>query len=140
MARSTLLMIEDEILLCELFADYVVTIPDVEFLGCENDGASGVAKALEAKPDIVVLDMRLPKVNGIEALHQLRAALPTTKLIVFTGTLKEETLRLAKQEGADAFVEKAQGLGELKKAILAVLAGDRFISPGVADILRDFRA
>ena len=133
-------MIEDEILLCELFTDYVTTIADVEFLGFENDGEAGIARALEQKPDVIVLDMRLPKVNGIEALHRLRSALPMAKIIVFTGTLKEETLRLAQAHGADAFVEKSHGLGELKKAIEAVLQGERYLTAGVAEILASFKA
>ncbi len=133
-------MIEDEILLCELFTDYVTTIEGVKFLGFENDGLTGIARALELQPDIVILDMRLPRLNGIEALHRLRAELPGARIIVFTGTLKEETLRLAKQEGADAFVEKSQGLGELKNAILAVLEGKGYLTVGVADILKSYRA
>lgn len=140
MAASTIFMIEDEVLLCELFTDYVTTIPNVEFLGFENDGEAGVARALELSPDVVVLDMRLPKMNGIEALHELRKGLPEAKIIVFTGTLKEETLHLAHKEGADGFVEKSHGLGELKKAIIAVIAGDRYVTAGVAEILKSFEA
>ena len=140
MANSTVFMIEDEVLLCELFTDFVHTIPGVEFLGFENDGELGIERALQLKPDIIVLDMRLPRVNGVEALHRLRAHLPETKMIVFTGTLKEETLRLASREGADGFVEKSHGLGELKKAIEAVLAGEQYVTAGVAEILKSFRA
>lgn len=140
MAASTVFMIEDEILLCELFTDYVTTIAGVEFLGFENDGEAGIARALERKPDVIVLDMRLPKVNGIEALHRLRSELPVAKIIVFTGTLKEETLRLAQSHGADAFVEKSHGLGELKKAIEAVLRGERYVTAGVAEILASFHS
>lgn len=139
MAVSTVFMIEDEILLCELFTDYVTTIKNVEFLGFENDGERGVERALQMKPDVIVLDMRLPKVNGIQALHRLRGELPSCKIIVFTGTLKEETLRLAHQHGADAFVEKSHGLGELRKAIEAVLAGEHYVTAGVAEILRSFQ-
>lgn len=140
MALKTVFMIEDEILLCELFTDYVATIPGVEFLGFENDGETGIQRALELVPDIIVLDMRLPKVNGVEALHRLRGKLPEAKIIVFTGTLKEETLRLASQEGADGFVEKSHGLGELKKAILSVMDGEQYITAGVAEILKSYRA
>jgi DNA-binding NarL/FixJ family response regulator len=138
MAKKTLLMIEDEILLGELFTDYVVTISGVEFLGFETDGEAGITRALTTRPDIIVIDMRLPKVNGIEALHRLRAELPETKMIVFTGTVKEETLRLAASEGADAFVEKSHGLGELKKAIEAVMRDERYLTAGVAEILTSF--
>jgi DNA-binding NarL/FixJ family response regulator len=140
MAVSTVFMIEDEVLLCELFNDYVTTIADVEFLGYESDGERGIERALELRPDIIVLDMRLPRVTGVEALHRLRGPLPETKIIIFTGTLKEETLRLASREGADGFVEKSHGLGELKKAIEAVMRGEQYITAGVAEILKTFRA
>lgn len=139
MPASTVFMIEDETLLCELFTDYVTTIPDVEFLGFEHDGLTGIDRSIELRPDIVILDMRLPRLNGVEALHRLREALPETRIIIFTGTLREDTLRLASKEGADGFVEKSQGLGELKNAIMAVMEGRGYVTAGVAEILRSYQ-
>ncbi len=131
-------MIEDEALLCDLFSEYVGALQDLEFIGYEKDGAAGIKKSLELKPDIIVLDIRLPEVNGIEVLTLLRRKLPDTKIVIFTGTLKEETLRLAKRHGAHAFVEKSQGLTELKKGIEAVQRDEYYYSPGVAQIMRQF--
>jgi|TARA_B110000438_G_scaffold301496_1_gene356532 DNA-binding NarL/FixJ family response regulator len=139
MAKHRLFLIEDEELLCELFTDYAVTIPEIEFLGFENDGLTGVEKAIELKPDIVVLDMRLPRTNGIEALHRLRKELGDIKIIIFTGTVKEETVHLAYSQGADAFVEKALGLAYLKEAILAVILGERYVTEGISAILKSFK-
>lgn len=135
---TRIFMIEDESLLCELFSEYVDTLPDIDFLGYEQDGAAGIKKALDLTPDIIVLDIRLPEVNGIEVLTLLRRRLPDTQIVIFTGTLKEETLRLATRHGAHAFVEKSHGLEELKRAIDAVRDGRRFFSAGVEAILRQF--
>ena len=131
-------MIEDEALLCDLFAEYVETIDGLDFLGYEQDGASGIKKALELKPNIIVLDIRLPEVNGIEVLTLLRRRLPDTKVIIFTGTLNEETLRLATRHGAHAFVEKSHGLEELKHGIEAIVRGEKFFSEGVTEIIKRF--
>ena len=139
MATKTVFLIEDEILLCELFTDYSVTIPEIEFLGFENDGQKGIDRAFELKPDIIVLDMRLPNVSGIEALRLLREKLSDVKIIVFTGTVKEETVYLAQSGGADAFVEKSCGLAYLKEAILAVIRGENYFTDGVADLLKSYR-
>lgn len=138
MQVKSIFMIEDEALLCDLFSEYVEALPNLKFIGYEKDGATGIRQALELKPDIIVLDIRLPEVNGIEVLTMLRRKLPETRIIIFTGTLKEETLRLANRHGAHAFVEKSQGLEELKRAIEAVQRGERYYSPGVAQIMRQF--
>lgn len=131
-------MIEDEALLCDLFSEYVGALPGLEFIGYEKDGATGIRRALELTPDIIVLDIRLPEVNGIEVLTMLRRKLPDTRIVIFTGTLKEETLRLANRHGAHGFVEKSQGLEELKRGIEAVQRGERYYSPGVTQIMRQF--
>lgn len=138
MDKKKIFMIEDEALLCDLFSEYIEAIPGFEFLGYEQDGAAGIRKAIELEPDIIVLDIRLPEVNGIEVLTMLRRKLPDTRIVIFTGTLKEETLRLANRHGAHAFVEKAQGLEELRSALDAVVKGERYFSPGVAQIMRQF--
>ena len=138
MSTHRLFLIEDEPLLCELFTDYAVTIPEIDFLGYESDGLTGVEKVLELKPDIVVLDMRLPRLNGIDALKRIRNELADVKIIIFTGTVKEETVQLAHSQGADAFVEKSLGLAYLKEAILAVIRGDHYVTEGISAIFRSF--
>src|SRR5690606_27414461 len=107
MQVKSIFMIEDEALLCDLFSEYVAALPGLKFIGYEKDGAAGIRRAIELMPDIIVLDIRLPEVNGIEVLTMLRRKLPDTRIIIFTGTLKEEVLRLANRHGAHAFVEKS---------------------------------
>lgn len=140
MAESkTLLIIEDEPLLCDLFAEYVKTIDGVEFLGDERDGSQAMKRCLELKPDIIILDIRLPEVNGLEILTLLRLRLPESAVIIFTGSLSEETLRITMQNGAAGYVEKSYGLDELHKAIDAAISGGKHFSPGVQRLIRNFR-
>ncbi|MCC5834628.1 MAG: response regulator transcription factor [Opitutales bacterium] len=137
--RKTLLMIEDEPLLCDLFAEYIKTIPEVEFLGDERDGSMAMKRSLELKPDIIVLDIRLPEVNGLEILTLLHRKLPETAVIIFTGSLSEETLRITLSNGALGYVEKSYGLEELHKAINAAMKGEKHYSPGVQQLMRNYR-
>lgn len=139
MSKQRVFQIEDEELFCELFTDYAVTIPEIEYLGSENDGLTGIEKAIELKPDIIILDMRLPRISGVEALHRLRSELGEVKIIIFTGTVTEETVALAHSHGANAFVEKSLGLPYLKEAILAVIRGERYVTEGISDIFKSFK-
>lgn len=134
-----LYLIEDEALLCDLFAEYVKTIPGIDYLGFSQDGSEAMRRCLELKPDMVVVDIRMPEVNGLEILTLLHRKLPGCKIILFTGTVDNESLRLAIRYGADGYVEKTYGLEELKKAIQVVLDGGKHYSPGIAKLLRNFR-
>lgn len=136
---NTLFLIEDEPLLCDLFAEYVKTMEDVEYLGDARDGSKAMKQCLELKPDIIILDIRIPEVNGLEILTLLNKKLPDSRVIIFTGSLSEETLRITLDYDAYGYVEKAYGLEELHKAIEAAAKGDKHFSPGVMDLMKQYR-
>ncbi|KAF0095769.1 MAG: response regulator receiver [Puniceicoccaceae bacterium 5H] len=138
-AKTRLYFIEDEALLCDLFAEYVKTMPEIDYLGYSQDGAEAMRRCLELEPDMVIVDIRMPEVNGLEILTLLHRKLPETKIILFTGTVDNESLRLAVRYGADGYVEKTYGLEELRKAIQIVLGGEKHYSPGIAKLLRNFK-
>jgi DNA-binding NarL/FixJ family response regulator len=137
---KTVLMIEDESMLSELFTEYVQMLPDVKYLGCCDDGAIALQRCLDLRPDVIVQDIRLPGVNGLEMLLQIRKKLPDTKVLVFSGSLDAHTVRMALDGDAHAFVEKAYGLTELNKAILEVMAGKRYYSKGAQDFVDKLKA
>ena len=137
---KTVLMIEDEGMLSELFSEYVLMLPDVKYLGCCNDGTIALKRCLELRPDVIVQDIRLPGVNGLDMLKQIRKNLPDTKVLVFSGSLDAYTVRMALEGDAHAFVEKAYGLTELNKAILEVMAGNRYYSKGAKDFVDKLKA
>ena len=137
-AKKTLFMVEDETLLCDLFAEYVELLPTVEFLGAAHNGVDAMKRILEDKPDLLVLDVRMPEMNGLEVLSLLQRKLPECRVIVFTGTIDDETLALALRYKAAAFVEKSSGLDSLRQGIESVMKGEKYYTPGVARLIRNF--
>jgi two-component system invasion response regulator UvrY len=134
----TLFLVEDEELVCELLAEFLGELEDIEFLGEARDGATAIEKCRKLKPELIILDLRLPEVSGIDVLKLLHMELPNTKVIIFTGSLSEEMLRSTLDNGAIAFVEKAYGLDELQKAIAAAIKGESYFSPSIARLIEDY--
>lgn len=137
---KTVFMVEDEVLLSDLFAEYVQMIPELKFLGSSGDGAEAMRMCLELVPDLIILDIRLPEVNGLEMLLLLRRKLPDTRIVVFSGSLDARSVRTALDCDAHGFVEKAYGLEELNKAIRLILSGERYYSAGARDYVNKLRA
>lgn len=134
----SLFLIEDEELVCELLGEFLSSEEDIEFLGEARDGATAIEKCRELKPDMIILDLRIPEVSGLDVLKIIHGELPQTKVIIFTGSLSEETLHSTLQHGALAYVEKAYGLDELQKAIEAVKQGKQYFSPSIARLVEDY--
>mgnify|MGYP000280103280 FL=1 len=135
----SLFLIEDEELVCELLAEFLSGEEDINYLGDARDGASAIRKCRELKPDMIILDLRLPEVSGLEVLKVLHQELPESKVIIFTGSLSEDTLHTTLKNGAIAYVEKAYGLEELQKAITAAKKGEQYFSPSIARLVEDYQ-
>jgi DNA-binding NarL/FixJ family response regulator len=127
-------MVEDEFLLLELFEEYVKLIPNVCYLGSCSDGHVAYDEIVKNSPDVLILDIRLPKVNGLEILRKLRVQLPEMKIIIFSGSLDPSSIKICIDTNAHGFVEKSYGLEELKKAILAVISGKIYYTEGAEKI------
>ncbi len=133
---KTLFMVEDEELIRELFSEFVQTLPDINYLGSSADGREAIARCLQLRPDILILDLRLPEIDGMEMLYLLKRKLPATKYIVFTGAYTLEMLGQALRGGVDAFTEKAGGMAELANAIQSIGKGQRYFSPTLTPSLQ----
>jgi DNA-binding NarL/FixJ family response regulator len=134
----SLFLVEDEALVSELLSEYLRGEEDIDFLGDARDGAAAIEQCRKLKPEILILDLRLPEVSGIDVLKVLHGELPDTKVIIFTGSLSEEILHKTLKYGALAYVEKAYGLDELQKAIDAVRRGEKYFSPSIARLIEDY--
>lgn len=108
---------------------------------CENlqlvcdvsDGLEAVQKAEELKPDLIILDVGLPSLNGIEAARQIRKLVPHTKILFITQESSADVVQDALRVGAQAYVLKTRAATDLVAAIEAVLEGGQFISDGLID-------
>jgi DNA-binding NarL/FixJ family response regulator len=103
-----------------------------QIVGHALDGQEAVQKAQELKPDLVVLDIGLPKLNGIEAARQIRLVSPDSKLMFLTGNDDPEVAREALGTGATGYVSKLDAAVELLSAVEAVLLGKQFVSTTLA--------
>ncbi len=106
--------------------------PGFQIVGDALDGPEAVQKAEELKPDLVVLDIGLPKLNGIEAARQIRAVSPESKILFLTGNDDPQVAREALDTGATGYVAKSDAAVELLSAVEAVLLGKQYISKRLA--------
>jgi DNA-binding NarL/FixJ family response regulator len=103
--------------------------PDFTVLGTVADGRTLVAKAIELRPDVIVMDISMPLLNGLDAGRQLRAQLPNTKLIYLTMNQDQDIVAEALRIGAAGFLIKSCDAAELLKGIRTVLSGKPYVTP-----------
>ena len=99
-----------------------------------SDGLEAIAKAQELKPDLILLDIGLPKLNGFEVTRRLRELAPSSRIVFFTLESSTEVVREALSLGACGYVAKRRAKADLLPAFTAVLEGKRFISSGLPQI------
>jgi len=112
--------------------------PHFETVGFASDGRQLVDSALRLKPDVVVLDVSMPQLNGLEAAKLIRTSLPSTKLIFLTMHTNPMYLRKALDGGASGYVLKSGVIEDLLEAIRQVLDGKTYVSAGFGqDVLEN---
>lgn len=129
-------VIEDQTAVRDMLAEFIRQIPGYEIVGTFGDGQEGLNRSLALKPDIVVLDVGLPGLNGIEVLKQLTSNLPSVKVLVFSGRGSPGNIRELLVAGAQSYVDKMDGFAEFKKALEVIAAGGTFIGPRMATAMR----
>ena len=108
-------------------------VDDVEVAGHAGDGREAVAAALSLEPDVVVMDLQMPELNGIEAVRELVAAGSSAGLLVLTMHEDDDSVFAAMRAGARGYLLKGADRAEILRAIRAVAAGEAIFGPGVAE-------
>ena len=103
-----------------------------EVVGDASDGAQAVALALDLHPDLILMDVSMPVMSGIEAAAQIRRAVPSTKLLLLTVHTEHRYVLEALRSGARGYVLKSRATSELIEAIREVLNGRIYLSPGIS--------
>ncbi len=127
MKRPRVLLADDHRLLREAFAQLLEK--DCEVVGAVADGRALLAAAAELKPDIVVLDIAMPLLNGLDAAQQLRHAMPEIKIIFLTVSEDPDLAAEAFRVGASGYLLKNSAASELFQAIQEVLKGRLYVTP-----------
>jgi DNA-binding NarL/FixJ family response regulator len=125
-----ILLAEDNELLLELTAKMLAS--SFEVVGLARDGSDLIAKARKFTPDVIVVDITMPLMTGIEAVHELRQSGSSARFVFLTVHKESEFLRACLAEGALGYVIKSHIKADLIPAIHAAMAGERFVSPSVS--------
>jgi len=134
---KTVLVVEDQIILQEFIVRLVEEIPDLELAAKTGDGREALDLALKLKPNVVVLDVMLPGLNGIGVLERLKASSPQVRVLGFSAFPNRHLVRQMLEAGANGLVQKSESLSVLETAINQVASGQTYYSPHVSDIMRE---
>jgi DNA-binding NarL/FixJ family response regulator len=127
--RVRLVIVDDHQIIATSLTATLESEPDLEVAGVAHDVAGAVRILAEVRPDVVLLDHRLPDGDGVTSLGRLRQASPDTRFVVLTASTAEQVLVSAIEAGAAGFVSKTRSLAELTAAVRAAAAGEAVISP-----------
>jgi DNA-binding NarL/FixJ family response regulator len=130
-------IVEDQTAIREMLAEVLRHDPNFEIVGQAGDGQVAYQLILDSKPDVLVLDARLPVLNGLELLRRVTKQLRNLRILIFSGHENPVLIREMLEAGAHGFVEKTAGLIELKKGLETVANGGTYFGPAVSGLLRN---
>lgn len=132
-----ILIADDHAVVAEGLKHLVEAQSDLHVVATVGDGRAAVQAAKETEPDVVLMDLSMPELNGADAARAIIDERPECKVIVLSMYAEREYVRRALKAGATGYVVKRSAAKELVEAIRAVHAGQRYLSPRVADVVID---
>lgn len=130
--RKRIAIAEDHTILREGLKALLSSNADLEVVGEAEDGREAVRIALELKPDLMLMDLSMPKLNGIEAIKEIKRQCPEIKVLILTVYKTEEYVLASLQAGADGYILKEANHAEFLMAIKNVLMGKNYLSPEIS--------
>lgn len=127
------LIVDDHAVMAEGLRYLVDAQPDLAVTACVHDGREAVRKVIELTPDVVVMDIAMPELNGIEATHLIHERTPDTQVVILSMHSNPEYVLRAVKAGARGYVLKKNAADEVLTAIRAVYAGQRFLSRQITE-------
>jgi DNA-binding NarL/FixJ family response regulator len=129
--RIRVLAVDDQRVVREGLAMLLGLLPDVEVVGTAADGEQALALAGELRPDVILMDLRMPRVDGVEATRRLRASYPEIKVVVLTTYADDRSVIDALRAGALGYLTKDAGADEIRQALQRVASGQASLDPAV---------
>ncbi|HUN54011.1 MAG TPA: response regulator transcription factor [Smithella sp.] len=130
--KKRIVIAEDHTILREGLKSLLSLNPELAVVGEAQDGREAIRIAAELKPDLVLMDLSMPRMNGIEAIKEIKRQHPEIKIIVFTVYKTEEYVLASLQAGADGYILKEANYAEFLVAIKNVLMGKHYLSPEIS--------
>ena len=133
------MLVDDHALFRRGIASVLRAEPGFEVVGEAEDGAEAIAQALIVQPDVILMDVRMPRVNGLEATRQILDVLPQTKILMLSMSEDEDAVFDAVKSGAQGYLLKSADPEELFEALHGILRGEAPLSGSLAvKLLREF--
>ena len=134
--RARLVIADDHTLLAEACKNLLE--PEFDVVGIADNGRALLQLASELKPEIVILDIAMPQLNGLDAGKQIKHLLPATKLVFLTMNMSPEVAAEAFRRGASAYVVKSSAASDLVRAVRRALRSESYLSPDITKETVDF--
>jgi DNA-binding NarL/FixJ family response regulator len=134
---KSVFIIEDQTLLKDLVARLIENNKTLKLTGSSPDGQEGLKRCLEILPDIIIIDIILPGLNGVEIVRRIKRERKETAILAFSGTPSKSIIQKLMKEGTEGFVEKTAELSELERAIELIASGQRYYSQKILDMLHN---
>jgi DNA-binding NarL/FixJ family response regulator len=139
MKRITVLLAEDHTIVREGFRKMIELEADLEVMGEAQDGRQAVAAVKKLRPAVVLMDIAMPRLNGLEATRQILKAVPATKVIMLSAHSDDAYVKNATESGAVGFLLKQSSAHEVCQAIREVQKGNPFFSPAISKRLKQLQ-
>ena len=133
--KGRIVIAEDHTILREGLRALISSQEDLEVVGEAGDGREAVRQVEDLMPDLILMDLSMPKMNGIEAIREIGRRIPQTKILALTVHKTEEFILEVLQAGADGYIPKDASSNELMMAIRSVLMGKRYLCPSVSRVV-----
>jgi DNA-binding NarL/FixJ family response regulator len=133
----TVFVADDHAIVREGLANLLGARPDIHVVGTAADGRDTVRQVEKLKPDVVVMDIAMPQMNGIEAAREIRERVPQARVVILSMYSSAEHVFHALEAGASGYLLKESAANEIVDAVRAAHAGHRYLSPKVAEVMAD---
>lgn len=132
MGKTRILLIDDHPVVREGLSGMLAGQPDFEIVGQGADGSQAVSMNAELRPDVVLMDLRMPGMDGVDAIQEIKAAMPDTNILVLTTYDSDADIVRAVEAGATGYLLKDTPREELFRAVRAAARGESVLAPAVA--------
>jgi DNA-binding NarL/FixJ family response regulator len=131
--KKKILIVEDHTILREGLKALLATNPDIEIAGEAEDGREAIWLVEKLNPDMVLMDLSMPRMDGIQAIREIKKRWPKKRVLALTAHKTEEYVLTTLRAGADGYLLKDSTYQEMMNAVKSVLSGKRYLSPSISE-------
>ncbi|MGE4239034.1 response regulator [Ramlibacter sp.] len=135
--RITIVIVDDHAIMREGLSQVLAQQPDFSIVGTCGDGRQSLKLIAELRPTVVILDISMPGLNGIEVTRQVREEWPECGVLILSMHASSEHVFQAIEAGARAYLKKESAARDIVEAVRAVSAGRRYLGPGIAEVVAE---